>query len=299
MADDLFTSRVKAFTGLLRSAAEFEKPSELELYEQKAIISSDIRMGENEANSAIAMKEYKAKSLFDSRQDRLNRPGDLDFEKEKLKLKDEFKIKEEDRKTAADEAKEGRDDKRLKTLADNELNPEYLIKKMYADNLLARYKTGFAAEDTKVSSAQALRSAKGTFDKRGGQWIGLREDMQPGMTLGSFGIKRFDPELLTNLLEDRVGTVGLELGLLQSQEGTVGFQGMSNPRRAALKEEVDILMSTVVNNPYITKKMRKKGNTQEKVTYQNYVASIMSAYNYLKSTEDKIGRRVSTQSDTY
>jgi len=303
MADDLFTSRVKAFTGLLRSASEFRKPSELELYEQKEKISSGIRIGETKATNLLELEQLKAEKAME----RAARPGDLAYKKKGLELEETFLIKTEDRaedreadalaeKYVSDlkyvvDVGEAASKQKLLDLED----PRHITASLAMEASLAEAAYGRAAEQTKYGGATDLRESQ-KYDKRGNMWIKGRGDLQPGQYSGKlFGIKKFDPTNLIKLTGDRVGVVTTELSLLEAQEKTNGYAGLKNPRRAALKIEVDSLMHTLVNNQWVKNKMSKKGDSSQKTFYTAYVASILEANKYLQDTKKLEGTRVSTK----
>lgn len=303
MADDLFTSRVKAFTGLLRSASEFRKPSELELYEQKEKISSGIRIGETKATNLLELEQLKAEKAME----RAARPGDLAHRRKELELQETFDIKKEVR-TAGNEADvlaakyvsdlayvvdvgAATSEQKLLDLED----PRHITAKMAMEANLAELAYAQGAEKTKYTGADNLRESE-KYDTRGNMWIGARADLQPGQYAGPlFGFKKFDPANLIKLTGDRVLVARTELSLLEAQEEEYGFHGLKNPRRAALKEEIDSLMHTLVNNDWVKNKMAKKGNSSEKTFYNSYIKSILEVNTYLEDTKDLVGKRVSTK----
>ena len=303
MADDLFTSRVKAFTGLLRSASEFRKPSELELYEQKEKISSDIRIGETKATNLLDLEQLKKEKAME----RAERPGNLAYKEKELILQDKYDIKKEVRteKAKADalatkyvsdldyvvDVGKAASDQKLLDLED----PRHITASLAMEASLAEAAYGREAEQTKYGGATLLRESE-KYDKRGNMWIKGRADLQPGQYSGPlFGIKKFDPANLIKLTGDRVNVVTTELSLLEVQEKSNGYAGLKNPRRAALKIEVDSLMHTLVNNQWVKDKMSKKGDSAQKTFYTAYVASILEANKYLQDTKKLEGTRVSTK----
>ena len=175
-----------------------------------------------------------------------------------------------------------------------DLDPDRLMNEIRLKGMLSTAehmrKTGQAAYEMRETSRAQLEQSE-DFDDRQGMWIKRRSDMQPGQTLGFFGIKWFSAEDLLSTASARIGTIDVELSNLKAEEQQYGYDGDKNARRRALKEQVEDLKGDLLNNSWVRSKMAKKGDSKEKTMFQSYLNSIIAADTYLKETDKLEGTK--------